>query len=492
MKKKLSFVLALLILSTSVISCSDKSVNNEDTSVSNPHSITDENTINNEESEKEIIDDLPEINFGDSDFMIYNTNSSANTWYLTTYVDFEEDSADVLESAIYHRNAIVEDRFGIVIKENYSTRDDLTTHLTAGGDGVDMLLINAPSAFMTKHLLYDLNTLDNIDLDKPYWDQNARVDNSLTGKYFAGIGDFMTTHIDVTACIFFNKSIVTDYNLESPYELIDNYKWTYDKMYEMGKKVISDSDGNGVYNDLDRYALLSHSGMIYPFLIFGSGETYVTKDENDIPYVSYNTEKFVNVFEKILSIVHSEGDTFTYDARVSPSTMGLGDRIQEVMFPNNQALFWIECVSWSKALRDMEADFGIITSPMYNEEQGQYYNFVDGNIYCECIPTTLVGENLNRATIIVEALNSSSSGVVDAYYDISLKGKHYRDEESGRMLDLIFANRIYDISVLFNVSAVTTVLEKMGVDNDTDLASCYKRNNKVAIKLIENIVDNIK
>ena len=40
-------------------------------------------------------------------------------------------------------------------------------------------------------------------------------------------------------------------------------------------------DGNGVYDDNDSYALMSWRGVLYPYLIYGSGESYITKDEND-------------------------------------------------------------------------------------------------------------------------------------------------------------------------------------------------------------------
>ena len=39
--------------------------------------------------------------------------------------------------------------------------------------------------------------------------------------------------------------------------------------------------------------------------------------------------------------------------------------------------------------------------------------------------------------------------LIPAYYDIALKTKFARNDESGKMLDLIFANRMYDIGHIF-------------------------------------------
>ena len=72
---------------------------------------------------------------------------------------------------------------------------------------------------------------------------------------------------------------------------------------------------------------------------------------------------------------HAEGNAVMYNAN-RQNTMGLSHnhRVQEIMFPNNQALFWNENIAWAKALRDMETDFGIIPAPKLDEEQDRYYN----------------------------------------------------------------------------------------------------------------------
>ncbi len=271
-------------------------------------------------------------------------------------------------------------------------------------------------------------------------------------------------------------------------------KWNYDKMGEMGTVACLDLDGNGVRNDMDSYALMSWRGVLYPFLIYGSGESFMKKDEEDIPYSSYYNERFIAAYENILRVCHSEGDNFTYDADIRTNTMGLSNnhRVQEIMFPNNQVLFWVECVSWAKALREMETDFVIITVPMYTEEQGRYYNYVNGNFYGQCIPVTLLGEALDRGTIIMEALNSASTAtVLEAYYDVSLKTKYSRDEESARMLDLIFSNRLYDVCVVFDLASIASDVYQKASLNDADLASYYNKTKKSSEKQLTKIIENI-
>ena len=47
---------------------------------------------------------------------------------------------------------------------------------------------------------------------------------------------------------------------------------------------------------------------------------------------------------------------------------------------------------------------------------------------------------------VIEAMSCESYNcVIPAYYEVSLKNKHARDEESADMLDIIFANRVMDL-----------------------------------------------
>ena len=75
-----------------------------------------------------------------------------------------------------------------------------------------------------------------------------------------------------------------------------------------------------------------------------------------------------------------------------------------------------------------------------------------------------------------------------AYYDKTLKSKESRDEESSRMLDVIFATTIYDLGYMFNwggiCSAVGSMVGKSGGDI-SGYASALQRSNKAITKNIE-------
>ncbi|MBQ7930032.1 MAG: hypothetical protein IJ334_03340, partial [Clostridia bacterium] len=101
-------------------------------------------------------------------------------------------------------------------------------------------------------------------------------------------------------------------------------------------------------------------------------------------------------------------------------------------------------------------------------------------------------ETLERSTIITEALNSHSTDtVLKAYYDVSLTTKYSRDEETGRMLDLIFDNLVYDVSIVYDIASVNSSLYTMASENKTDVASYAKKNQKMMTKNIEKLMKEI-
>lgn len=501
-KRLLSLCLAGLLLLPTFASCSDGG-NDPETSGNDPEinveSVGDpsEGDPSAEgEEETAVSDDLPEMSFDGHDYMIYNANAESNEWYTTTFVTCEEDSAEPILSAIFNRNLAVEERFDVTISESYQDASQIQQSITAGLGDFDIALVKGGDALNLARAGYlrDLNKLDYLNFEKPYWDAKAAEQLTISGKLYMGVGDFLTTHIDETIVMYFNKELVERHSLENLYDLVNAYEWTYDKMGELGSIVCGDANGDGKYDDNDDYGLMSWSGVLYPFLLFGSGEMYVTKTEEDVPDVTFYNDRFVSVYEKLLTICHSNGDTFTYDAQLKSNTKGLSNnhRVQEIMFPNNQVLFWVECASWARSLRDMDADFGIIPAPMYDTEQGEYYTYVNGNFFAPVVPTSVTGEDLDRTCIVLEALNSMSTDTVrKAYYDISLKYKSSRDKESQAMLDLLFSTRLYDSSVVYGFADISSTIYAKAADNNTDIASFYNKNRKSMNKQIKKIVEDL-
>ena len=98
--------------------------------------------------------------------------------------------------------------------------------------------------------------------------------------------------------------------------------------------------------------------------------------------------------------------------------------------------------------------------------------------------------NLERTGIIIEALSAESMYLLTpAYYEISLKTKYARDDESQEMLDIIFASTVYDLGNIFDWGGVFTLPSNLTESGSTDFASRYAKIEKAAVKAMEKTIE---
>lgn len=127
--------------------------------------------------------------------------------------------------------------------------------------------------------------------------------------------------------------------------------------------------------------------------------------------------------------------------------------------------------------------------PKLNEEQERYYNLVSFQdvTHIWCVPVSC--SNTEYAGILLEAFAESSDNIRKAYYDITLQGKVSRDDSSSEMLDLIFDNRVYDLSLLFNWGNWDNYFTSIRNQTSNTFASTYEKNKN---RTLEDIDATIK
>jgi len=447
----LLFLLTISLILPFMAACSPESDSNAKTPADTPDNAVnpgDNITVDSDEFPMPVKEPLvlPDVKYNGYDFRVMNTQQSAMTWVNTT-ITSEEDTGVEVNDAVYIRNRIVEDRFDINIKEivenGVSTvQSKANKSIKAGSDDYDMFMLPAAEAMALakSRLLTDYNEIPYVDLSKPYWDKDIKRDLSVGKRVYLIAGDFSMMHYGLTVAMFFNKKLITDLGLESPYSIINEGKWTYDKFFEMASQASADLNGDGIFDKEDRYGYLAITTIWSPAFLSSAGQQTVLKDENDLHYFGMDNEKFISVYQKMTAMLHKDNVMFDADDAGN-------HRLQDVMFPGNQALFWSECVHWATILRNMDSDFGIIVHPKFDENQSGYQNFAGAPV-AMCVPVTTL--DYDRTGMIIEALcYESTDTVIKAYYDVLLKTKISRDDESEKMLDIIFQNRVYSISDVY-------------------------------------------
>ena len=134
------------------------------------------------------------------------------------------------------------------------------------------------------------------------------------------------------------------------------------------------------------------------------------------------------------------------------------------------------------AYRSMDDDFGILPYPKFDEDD-EYTTAINGVAQLTCIPITV--PNVERTGAILEALCAySARDVVPAFYEVSLKTKYARDDESEEMMDIIKGSIIYDIGYLAG-SSLQSCGRDMAQSGASDFSSFYASNESAAIKSVE-------
>ncbi len=422
-----------------------------------------------ETEETRLTDDLPDLDFEGRSFMVL---AGLENWYKG-YIDVEETTGDVLNDAIYDANRALEERFHVVIEqttmnsgEAYTTGKEL---MMAGEHYYDIISFvdrNALSSAVEGMLLpYD--EMPYINLDKAYWCQGINQSISIGNKNYLAYGDFNMTVYDYTHLLSFNWDMINDFGLENPYVLVDEGRWTYDTMSEMFSVVTSDLNGDGVMDEEDRYGLSSGTKTYLPSMWIGANVHPITKDEDDLlVFTAPGDTQFAEVYQSLF-------DIFWKGSQSMPFCTTTGG------FAENRTLFNSSSFhSFSgDSMRDIEFDFGIIPYPKYTESQSQYYSRVEGG-QIFVIPITTTDSEFTGA--MLEAMSASAhNNIIPAYFEISLKVKYVRDNDSARMFDVVMDSRVYDLADTFWCSQIRDgFLGKLFADGNDALASALAANQK--------------
>ena len=78
-----------------------------------------------------------------------------------------------------------------------------------------------------------------------------------------------------------------------------------------------------------------------------------------------------------------------------------------------------------------------------------------------------------------------------AYYDVCLKSKYARDEESSRMLDIIFDTYRLELSDVYNLPISGSATEMMG-NGKTDFTSLVASQKKTVIRQLDRISESYR
>ena len=412
----------------------------------------------------------------------------AGNWSFDDFIA-EELTGEAINDARFNVNKATEDLLNVTI------RVDNQSGAASGGTGTgyklfDNMVMAGSSDYDFGSIgcydvctlsyngrLIDLNKLENIDLSRSWWDQKANEHLAIRGKMFFSTGDIQILDNDCTYCFLFNKQVVEDFALENPYELVANNQWTFDKFYEMGNSVASDLNGDGKKDLEDRYGVLIWQDSVIGML-HSSGGKCATIDDNGHINLTLNTETNVDVLTRWLTM------------NTEPMAYFLGGATDDevhTIFTQNRCLFYTRYLKAASWFRDMDTDFGILPYPKWDATQQDYCNTMHayGTSYIS-VPITTADQA--RTGAVIESLAYYGQQMLTpAYYETTLKGKYFRDEESAAMLDLIFKSRFFDIGMYYQFGGYNEMVITMMQQKKTDFVSMYEKKETQALEKIAEV-----
>jgi len=406
----------------------------------------------------------------------------------------EEENGDPINDAIYKRVREVEAMYNIKLVniESQGSKSQLANKsIKSGSNAYDMLLMEMGSGdvqtLASQGSLINLKTVSSLNLDKPWWDKKCVEGMSLVGKLFNATGEISYYRFRTTEVILFNKEMLKNLSLENPYQLVRDKKWTIDKMIEMMKGVAKDINGDGKMTKEDQFGIIIYTSVISTGM-FGAGELMSKKNSEDIPEIVMLNDRLISVVDKYFEFVLDFNLVFDWARLTVPEPYNVGLQI----FEEGRALFDFNGMHAVPNLRQMDTDFGILPIPLYEETQASYGHIANSYVTpFTCIPAD--SPDVERTGVIIDAMaRKGMEHITPAYYDISLKSKFARDDESQEILDLVFSTLVYDISFYYDFGGIGKILDTMVNAKKTDFVSAYEKIENKVKTAIDKYVDSYR
>ena len=387
---------------------------------------------------------------------IFNIIYGDNDFEPNLDVCASETNGEPLNDSIYNRNLAIKEKYNIDITwERFGYGDAssaLMRSVKAGDDVYDMTINNGVYSFQlaTQGYCIQVDDIPYLDFTKPYWNDGMLAGASINGKNYFVYSDINIHALGATPCVLFNKPVAQQHGIEDLYQLTVDGKWTFDKMAEYTKMVTRDLDGDGKITELDMHGFIGNTFVIDCFLS-GTGYQTIIKDEDDLPILNLQTEKYYNIVGAIIDLCSEETGSFICDRYKGV------DREYAPMdaLEQDRALFWISNLKGVERMRNMESAFGIVPIPKLDESQEEYRIHYQANIGgAMSVPVT--ASNLEMVGMVLEDMSYlSMRNVKPAYIDVLLEGKFLRDEESLVTLEIMFDSYYSDIGFMTNGAGIT-------------------------------------
>ncbi len=466
MKRTITIFLLLALALTCLVACKGEDENSEAVSVGGNTQSVYQDADGNYVPKHEVKD------MQGRTFTVIVRGSAYGTYQSDDFTTESELYGELIDDAVKRRNDMVERLYNIqldVIRSD-SVYNDVLLDCQSNLGTYDAIMpsLSELSSFASQGYLYDLASLENFDLNAPWYDENCTDAFSIDDQVYFTTGDITILNKVNTPSVLFNKEMAKKYFPDQDfYQLVRDKKWTFDKLVECGSTVASITTADGSYSDDNIYGMVTAYGD--PGCFYGaSGELICDKDADNLPYLTIGTnERSITLAQKILN-VFKDADWMIYAQECEQPIWETSFAI----FYEGRSLFRPGVFSATTKLRSLsQIEFGVLPMPLMDDTQTEY------NSYCTTgatagIAIPICAEDPEYSAYIIEACSAwAKNYLTKAYYEINLRYRDLRDDESEEMLDIIFGNIVYDIGQCYNFGGLASMFSELAQNRSADIVS---------------------
>ena len=442
--------------------------------------------------------DLPEMDFKGKTYKALGRDDSSYPQFINFEIDAESITGELVNDAVYNRNRRLEEKYNVVIEK--ALNDDpaalLQRLIKADEDAYSLAFIRQfqIGAMASSGSFRDLNSLPYLNFGKPWWSKKINEAISIGGRLCFSTSDFNMMDKNRTYILMYSKDMAESHELGNLYELVHEGKWTVDRMTELCKAVARDLDGDGIMADKDQWGLGMDSHNSFFTFFCGCDNYMFTKNADDYPVLSLNNERTISSIDKILKLANDKNISFYCEDFVGKLSYDHwfagryafteGRSLFTTLFPHG-----IQAVAQS----DTTVNYGILPFPKYDENQKDYISVTD-SYHAALFAIPVTAQDPEFAAFMLEALSAASKyDVMPYYYEVSTKTKYTYDEESPKMLDLIFDGLRFDLGRMYEWGGASELLrETIPAEGTNSFVSRYEKIESKIMDDMEKTVEAFK
>lgn len=404
---------------------------------------------------------------GKVEFLIAASSSYENRFVIEQFTSDDDINGNAVHDELFRRDNMIEAYFNISIVYDDVLDSQMANHvsgsISAGDDEYSLLLANLGGTARTMFnngYLRNMYDFEDIDLSQPWWNKKS-VDNfEMNGKIFMATGAITNRYVYAPYAMLFNTRLIGEWEMESPYDLVENDLWTMETFALMIEDTHVD-DGNGTVGLEDFYGLAPASDSETAYYFACGGQMVVKQDDTLVPV--YEEKINYDILQQVMDMYRTD-DVLkfkeTYDSNAT--------------FKDGRAIFHSTALCDITMLSNMDDKYGIVPMPKYDEDQENYISNANRSISTMAVfPITV--RDTKMAGLITEALAAVSQYTsLDKQYDTVLLLRQALDEKSKRNLQLVVESVSYDWGYVFDVGQLKTLIAKTILSRSDGIADDYE------------------